>query len=109
MRGRARSYVAVFTLASSLVDVDNVIGIDTDSGRSMSTKKGDFIYVDTSEKAKRSVIITGAGGGMNRVGGIGTMVIYAVNECGEPVAKDPSAMWILPGDDQPHFRVVGQI
>jgi len=97
-------------IATALLDVEKFIGIDTDSGRSMSTERSDFLYLDTSERAKRSVRVSGAGGGANKVGGVGPMLVYALNIHGKPRAIiDENAVYLEPGPGQPRFRVVGQM
>jgi hypothetical protein len=54
--------------------------------------------------------VGGAGGGSNVVGGIGPMLVYAINMDGEPVCiVDDNAVWIEASPQQPRFRVLGQM
>jgi hypothetical protein len=46
-------------MLAPLHDMDSV-GIDTDSGRSISTRKEDFLWIDTLDDAKGSVEIRGS-------------------------------------------------
>jgi len=54
-------------LALPLHDL-NVIGIDTCSAMSVSTKSEDFITIDKSPEAQESVKIRGVGGAGSKVG-----------------------------------------
>lgn len=100
----------VANLQANLLDVDRCIGIDTDSGRSMSTERQDFISLDTSAKARNSVSVNGAGGGLNTIGGIGTMVVYTKNTQGATrCIIDTDAVYVEADAKQPKFRVLGQM
>ena len=97
-------------IATALLDVDRYLGVDTDSGRHMSTERSHFLWLDESERAKRSVLVNGAGGGANEVGGIGPMLVCAKNSHGElRYIIAVNAVYLVPGLDQPRFSVLGQM
>ena len=79
---RERKLSITPAMATALLDVDKYIGVDTDSGRTMSTERKDFLWLDTTDQAKNSVSVNGAGGGKNCVGGIGPLVVCARNNRG---------------------------
>ena len=56
-----RSTVTIPVISTALLDVENYIGCDTDSGRTMSTERSHFLWLDTSERARSSIVINGAG------------------------------------------------
>ena len=60
---RERKLSITPAMATALLDVDKYIGVDTDSGRTMSTERKDFLWLDTTDQAKNSVSVNGAGGG----------------------------------------------
>ena len=85
------------------------VGIDTDAGRSISTKISDFPYLDTSDAAKESVGIRGIGGGNTKIGGRGPMTIKTKDIEGNYVLLvDPEGVYLEVGNDEPDFRVLGQ-
>ena len=97
-------------IATALLDVDRYVGIDTDSGRHISTERSHFLWLDQSDRAKRSIMINGAGGGANKVGGVGPMLVCSKNWQGEMryiIAVD--AVYLIAGKDQPRFSVLGQM
>jgi hypothetical protein len=59
--------------ASSLHDIKNNCGIDTDAGMSISTMREDFLlWLDESEKALSMLAApSGINGGQSKLGGIG--------------------------------------
>ena len=76
----------------------------------MSTERQDFISLDTSAKARNSVSVNGAGGGLNTIGGIGTMVVYTKNTQGATrCIIDTDAVYVEADAKQPKFRVLGQM
>ncbi len=57
--------------ADPLLPLDKV-GIDTCSALSVSSKREEFIWLDDSKEAKKSVILRGVGGEAAKIGGMGT-------------------------------------
>ena len=105
-----REYVIdISAMVTNLLDVEKRIGIDTCSGRTLSTELSNFLWLDDSKAAKNSVCISGAGGGKNIVGGIGPLLICVLNDNNEPrFIFEEYAVYIEPQRDQPRFRVLGQ-
>ncbi len=64
-------------------------GIDTDSGKSISTRLSDFLWLDNSKDARASIEIRGVGGAGTQVGGRGPMAIRVVNNLGH------SMIWLI--------------
>ena len=57
-----------------------VVGIDTCSALSVSTRREDFLFLDVSPTAKNSIVLRGVGGSDARIGGRGPMVVMAEDE-----------------------------
>jgi hypothetical protein len=93
-----------------LLPLDRV-GIDTCSALSVSSSRKDFLWLDESSEAKRSVILrgVGVGGETARIGGRGPMVVQASDCQGNKVVMyDPSAVFLYEAVDQAGFRIFGQ-
>ncbi len=72
------------------------IGIDTCSAMAVSTEPLDFLYLDKSEEAVRSVELNGVGGNDSIVGGRGPMIVKAVDSNGnEVILIDPAGVYIV--------------
>ena len=86
------------------------VGIDTDSGKSISTLRKDFMFLDTGVSARNSVEIRGIGGaGAYRIGGRGPMIIRVLTHTGEEVQLvDPEGVYLQKTAPSPDFRVLGQ-
>ena len=98
------NYSSNIVLKSKLHDVHNNVGIDSDAAISISTLKDDFLWVDKSHKLMKELPApAGINGGTSKVGGIGPMLVMA--KTGEYFI-DPEAMFVLPCDGQPDFRVM---
>ena len=95
-------------LALPLHDL-NVIGIDTCSAMSVSTKPEDFIKIDKSPEAQESVKIRGVGGAGSKVGGRGCLVVKAT-DCQDKAVWviDPEGVYMEKTRDDPDFRVLGR-
>ncbi len=71
----------------------NVVGIDTCSAMSVSTRREDFLYIDNSASARSSVLLRGVGGNSAAIGGRGPMVVQAHDDNGnEILVIDPSGV-----------------
>jgi hypothetical protein len=46
-----------------------VVGIDTCSALSVSTRREDFLFLDSSTSAKNSIVLRGVGGSDAKIGG----------------------------------------
>ena len=91
-------------MAMDLHSVHQNCGIDSDAGMSISTLRGDFLWVDDSKKAMESIQSpSGINGGTSVVGGRGPMMIRA--KSGEYLL-DPDAVFLESGENQPNFRVM---
>ena len=96
-------------LAAIPLHAMNTVGIDTDAGRSISTRREDFMCIDKSSRAINSVGIRGVDGGSAIVGGIGAMVVQTRTSIGQEVfIIDPEGVFVYKGDDDSDFRVLGQ-
>jgi hypothetical protein len=85
------------------------IGIDTCSAMAVSTESLDFLYLDRSEEAVRSVELNGVGGNDSTVGGQGPMVIKAVDTHGnEVILIDPAGVYLVSSLAQARLRIFGQ-
>jgi hypothetical protein len=62
------------TKPTPLVPLD-LVGIDTCSALSVSSRREDFLWLDTTSEAKKSVILRGVGGEPAAIGGRGPMVV----------------------------------
>jgi hypothetical protein len=90
---------------------DSVMGVDTDSARSLSTNIGRFLGLDDSAEARDSVRINGVGGGTGVCGGIGPMFAPLEEKIkGEQsFLIDPDAVYIKKqSESEPSFTVLGQ-
>ena len=91
-----------------LVPLD-LVGIDTCSALSVSSRAEDFLWLDTSEEAIRSVVLRGVGGDSATIGGRGPMVVAARDSNGsEVLIFDPSGVYLEEDSDQAEFRIFGQ-
>ncbi len=91
-----------------LVPLD-LVGIDTCSALSVSSRSEDFMWIDKSREAKRSVVLRGVGGDSAKIGGRGPMVIAGKDKEGnEILIYDPSAVYVEGGEEQADFRIFGQ-
>ena len=87
----------------------NVVGIDTCSAMSVSTRKEDFLYIDSSSSARSSCMLRGVGGNSAEIGGRGPMVVQAHDENGnEVLVIDPSGVYLAGSTNQAEFRIFGQ-
>jgi hypothetical protein len=85
------------------------IGIDTCSAMAVSTEPLDFLYLDKSEEAVRSVELNGVGGNGSIVGGRGPMMVKAVDSNGnEVILIDPAGVYIVSSTVQARLRIFGQ-
>ena len=101
--------IDISAIVTNLLNVDKRIGVDTCSGRTLSTERDNFLWLDDSTEARNSVRVSGAGGGRNRVGGIGPLLICVLNDNNEPrFIIEEHSVYIEPTKDQPRFRVLGQ-
>jgi len=92
-----------------LLPLDRV-GIDTCSALSVSSRKDDFLWLDESKDAKKSVILRGVGGDTATIGGRGPMVVEALDKEGNRVVMfDPSAVYLKEAVNQAGFRIFGQL
>ena len=85
------------------------IGIDTCSAMAVSTELLDFLWIDNTKEAIKSVELNGVGGGSSLVGGRGPMVVKAVDTDGnEVVLIDPAGVYLVSSDVQARLRIFGQ-
>ncbi len=54
-----------------------VVGIDTCSALSVSTRREDFLFLDNSLSAVNSIVLRGVGGSDAKIGGRGPMIVLA--------------------------------
>jgi hypothetical protein len=87
----------------------DLVGIDTCSTLSVSSRKEDFLWLDTSLEAKRSIILRGVGGDSTRIGGRGPMVVAGRDiEGKEVLIFDPTAVYLDEKHVEADFRIFGQ-
>jgi hypothetical protein len=87
----------------------SIVGLDTCSGKSISTKRGDFLYLDTSARAQASTSIVGVGGDGAAVGGRGPMVVKMTTTKNETLFMiDPMGVYVENEVDEADFRIYGQ-
>jgi hypothetical protein len=87
-----------------------VVGIDTCSALSVSTREEDFLFLDKSSMAVNSCVLRGVGGSDAKIGGRGPMVVLAKDDKGnEIVLIDPAGVYLAEAVDQAHFRIFGQL
>ncbi len=73
----------------------NLVGIDTCSALSVSSERDDFLWIDESTAAKRSVILRGVGGESACIGGRRPMVVNSIDSDGnEVVMFDASVVYL---------------
>jgi hypothetical protein len=85
------------------------IGIDTCSAMSVSTEFEDFLFVDKSEEAIRSVALNGVGGGSSEVGGRGPLLVKTNDSEGNEVfIVDPAGVYLKSSISQARLRIFGQ-
>jgi hypothetical protein len=91
-----------------LLPLDRV-GIDTCSALSVSSRREDFLWLDESKQAKKSVILRGVGGDTAMIGGRGPMLVKALDHDGNQVViYDPSGVYLKEAVNQAGFRIFGQ-
>jgi hypothetical protein len=87
-----------------------VVGIDTCSALSVSTRREDFLFLDSTKMATSSVVLRGVGGSDAKIGGRGPMVVLAEDDKGnEVVLIDPAGVYLEEAVDQADFRILGQL
>ena len=85
------------------------IGVDTCSAMSVSTEQSDFLYLDKSEAAVRSVSLEGVGGNESVVIGRGPMLIKLEDVNGHVVfVVDPEGVYLKSSNSQSRLRILGQ-
>jgi hypothetical protein len=85
------------------------IGVDTCSAMSVSTEESDFLYLDKSVAAVRSVSLGGIGGNGSEVVGRGPMVIKLRDKDGHVVfIVDPAGVYLKSSTFQSRLRILGQ-
>ena len=88
----------------------DAVGIDTCSALSVSTRKEDFLFLDSSVSARNSVVLRGVGGSDAKIGRRGPMIVLAEDEGGgEIVLIDPAGVYLDEAVDQADFRILGQL
>ena len=93
---------------NALLPLDH-IGIDTCSALSVSTERSDFLYLDKSEAAVRSVSLEGIGGNESKVRGRGPLLIKTMDANGKMVfVVDPAGVYLKSSALQPRLRILGQ-
>jgi hypothetical protein len=87
-----------------------VVGIDTCSALFVSTRREDFLFLDSSISAKNSIVLRGVGGSDAKIGGRGPMIVLAEDDGGgEIVLIDPAGVYQAEAVDQADFRILGQL
>jgi hypothetical protein len=87
----------------------NYIGVDTCSAMSVSTEQSDFLYLDKSVAAVRSVSLGGVGGNGSVVMGRGPMLIKLHDRHGHVVfIVDPAGVYLKSSTSQSRLRILGQ-
>ena len=85
------------------------IGIDTCSAMSVSTEQSDFLFIDKSLAAVRSVSLGGVGGNGSVVMGRGPMLIKLHDGNGNVVfIVDPAGVYLKSSMSQSRLRILGQ-
>ena len=96
------------TLSSQLHNVQENVGIDSDSALTISCFEDDFIWLDKSPEALAKVPpLHGIGGGESLVAGVGPCLVRK-HGTGEYLL-DPEGVYLKSGDGQPMFRVLSQL
>jgi hypothetical protein len=87
----------------------NLVGIDTCSALSVSSRREDFLWLETTKRAKKSVILRGVGGDSAKIGGRGPMVVKGSDTEGNKVLLyDPKGVYLESDGEQADFRIFGQ-
>ncbi len=72
-----------------------VVGIDTCSALSVSTRREDFLFLDSSREATSSVVLRGVGGSDAKIGGRDPMVVLAEDDKGNKIVLiDPAGVYL---------------
>jgi hypothetical protein len=75
----------------------------------VSSEREDFLWLDESKEAKKSVILRGVGGEAAMIGGRGPMVVETLDSEGNRILMfDPSAVYLKEAVNQASFRIFGQ-
>ncbi len=74
-----------------------VVGIDTCSALSVSTREEDFLFLDRSTQATDSVVLRGVGGSDAIIGGRGPMAVLAADDQGREIVLIDPACGSIPG------------
>jgi len=96
-------------LTNCLHDITQV-GIDSCSGKSVSTERTDFLTLDERESAVKSTALHGIGGRSSATG-IGTMIVtVSIPSIGRSVLViDPEGVYIKPENStSPRFRILSE-
>ena len=98
----------VTVMRTSLVRMDT-FAYDTGSGEGISVKRDDFVYLDESDKAKNSVVISGPSVGSPMCVGRGPLV-YIIDHHGKKMGLlHPNGILAGMDDDTPEFRIASAI
>jgi hypothetical protein len=85
------------------------VGIDTCSAMSVSTEVRDFLYLDTSKEACKSIELNGVGGGDSCVRGRGPMMVSVSDTEGKIwFLVDPAGVYLKSSATQARLRIYGQ-
>ncbi len=107
--GDPTSYACMSSNIEALHSME-VVGIDTCSALSVSTREEDFLFLDKSSMAVNSCVLRGVGGSDAKIGGRGPMVVLAKDDKdNEIVLIDPAGVYLAEAVDQAHFRIFGQL
>ena len=93
---------------SELHSVGSSVGIDTDSSRSASTQREDFLWLNTSKAACTGNELHGVGGGVAKCAGVGPMAVVTMCDPTsgiEVIIIDPEAYYIK---SDVKFRIFAQ-
>ena len=107
--GEAQPFTSMPTHLDPLHSM-GVVGIDTCSALSVSTRREDFLFLDSSISAVNSIVLRGVGGSDAKIGGRGPMIVLAEDDSGgEIVLIDPAGVYLAEAVDQADFRILGQL
>ena len=88
------------------------VGIDTDSSRTASTRKADFLFLNCSTAATAGKALHGVGGGVALCGGVGPMataVVVDQETREEALLIEPVGQYIVKTNSSgPDFRLFSQ-
>ncbi len=91
-------------MAPSSLHNMSTCGLDSCSSVSASTRRADFVSLDTSEEALESANVRGVGGGTLRCGGRGALIIQVVSDVGKPyLLVDPQGVYMIKKKSVPEF------